>query len=196
MNGYYRVLAEVVAVPVCDFLLVLLCFLDLLVVSVSVLVAVVAVSVLPDGLALSEALDGRVTIAPFWVLLVLSVVVVPVVPVVVVPVVVLPEVLPAVPVPVVVVPVVPVLVPVVVLPVVPLAVPVVVPVVLPVFVPVKVLSVVEAVRLEGVITLAPFLAAGLLLLVAAKAGRVKAALKAVTVTRRRVSEFNANIEDS
>lgn len=191
MNGYYRVLAEVVAVPVCDFLLVLLCFLDLLVVSVSVLVAVVAVSVLPDGLALSEALDGRVTIAPFWVLLVLSVVVVPVVPVAVVP-----EVLPAVPVPVVVVPVVPVLVPVVVLPVVPLAVPVVVPVVLPVFVPVKVLSVVEAVRLEGVITLAPFLAAGLLLLVAAKAGRVKAALKAVTVTRRRVSEFNANIEDS
>lgn len=191
MNGYYRVLAEVVAVPVCDFLLVLLCFLDLLVVSVSVLVAVVAVSVLPDGLALSEALDGRVTIAPFWVLLVLSVVVVPVVPVAV-----LPEVLPAVPVPVVVIPVVPVLVPVVVLPVVPLAVPVVVPVVLPVFVPVKVLSVVEAVRLEGVITLAPFLAAGLLLLVAAKAGRVKAALKAVTVTRRRVSEFNANIEES
>lgn len=73
----------------------------------------------------------------------------------------------------------------------------VVPVALvPVVVPLKLLSVLRPVVLDGVVTVAPLLEAALLVAVAAKAGRVNAALSAVRVTIRRVNEFNANIENS
>ena len=63
-------------------------------------------------------------------------------------------------------------------------------------VPSRLLSVLRPALALGVVTVTPLLAAGLLVAVAANAGRVKAALSAVRATIRRVNEFNANIEDS
>lgn len=145
------------------------------------------VLLLPDVVPLREALEGSVTLAPFWLVAEPVLPVRPVLlPVDLVPV--SPVLLPVEPVPVNPVPL-PVE-PVELVPVVP------VPVVLLPELPLRLLPVLEPERLDGVVTLAPLLEEPLLLPVAAKAGRVNAALRAVMVTRRRVNEFNANIEDS